>query len=127
VAFGILKTIEFFKEKKCQLTVTSLNLNLFENGKVNHMFMLMISIYAQLAEQYREEIKERTQEGIEIAKREGKFRGRKKDTKENSDKFLSKHRDIINCVQNGMSLNKIVETTKKSKPTVIKVKKLINK
>lgn len=125
-AKNIMETIEYFKSHDCQLTVTSMgNINLFEDGKVNYAFMMVISLYSQISEQQREEIKEKTQEGIEIAKREGKFRGRKKDTKENKDKFLNKHQDIINCVENGMSLNKIIETTKKSKPTIIKVKKLI--
>lgn len=123
----IMETIEYFKTHKCQLTIFSLgNLNLFEDGKINYAFMMVISLYSQLAEQQREEIKEKTQEGIEIAKKAGKFKGRKKDTKENADKFLAKHKDIINCIQNGMSLNKTMETTSKSKPTIIKVKKLIS-
>ena len=125
-AFDIMKTIEFLKSHKCQLTVSSLNLNLYLNGKVNPMFMLMTSIYSQLAEQQREEIKEKTAEGIAEAKKRGVYMGRKKGTAEDRDQFISKHKDIVNCLKSDMSLNKIVETTGKSKPTVIKVKRLIN-
>jgi DNA invertase Pin-like site-specific DNA recombinase len=124
-AFDIMETVEFFKAEKCQLNVTSLGLSLFEDGKINRMFMLMISIYSQLAEQQREEIKERTAEGIEDAKDRGVYKGRAKGTTEEATKFLSKHPDIINCLNSGMSLNKTKETTGKSKPTVIKVKKLL--
>lgn len=124
-AFDIMKTIEHFKSHKCQLTVSSLNLSLYLNGKVNPMFMLMTSIYSQLSEQKREEIKEITAEGIAEAKKRGVYMGRKKGTYENKDKFISKHKDIVNCINSKMSLNKTMETTGKSKPTIIKVKRLI--
>jgi DNA invertase Pin-like site-specific DNA recombinase len=126
-AQDIMDTIEFFKAHKCQLTVTSMgNLSLFEDGKINYAFMMSISLYSQIAEQQKEELKEKTQEGINIARKKGKFRGRKQGTRERKDYFLSKHKDIINCLENGMSLNKTQETTQKSKPTIIKVKKLIS-
>lgn len=124
-AFDIMKTIEFLKSHKCQLTVTSLNLSLYLNGKVNPMFMLMTSIYSQLSEQQREEIKEKTSEGIAEAKKRGVYMGRKRGTSEDKAKFISKHKDIVNCIKSNMSLNKAMETTGKSKPTIIKVKRLI--
>lgn len=124
-AFDIMKTIEFMKSHKCQLTVSSLNLNLYLNGKVNPMFMLMTSIYSQLSEQQRDEIKEKTAEGIAEAKKRGVYKGRKKGTSENTTEFIEKHKDIVNCINSKMSLNKTMETTGKSKPTIIKVKRLI--
>ncbi len=126
-ASEIMTTIEYFKTNNCQLTVTSMgNINLFEDGKINFAFMLMVSLYSQIAEQQKEEIREKTQEGIEAAKKRGVYKGRKKNTKESDDVFKAKHKDIANCLKNGMSLNDIVQTTKKSKPTVIKLKKLLN-
>jgi len=124
-ASEIMTTIEYFKTNNCQLTVTSMgNISLFAEGKINFAFMMMVSLYSQIAEQQKEEIKEKTQEGIEEAKKRGVFKGRKKGTQENDNVFIAKHKDIVNCLKNGMSLNKIVETTSKSKPTIIKVKKL---
>ncbi|MBK3518908.1 recombinase family protein [Carboxylicivirga marina] len=125
-ALDILKTIQLFKEYECQLTIQSMGLNLFESGKVNKTFMLMAGLYAQIAEQQREEIKEKTQEGIELAKKRGVYRGRKQGTAETPEQVLTKYKDVANCLRSGMSLAKTVETTGKTKPTVIKVKKLLS-
>ncbi|WP_282016157.1 recombinase family protein [Marinifilum flexuosum] len=127
-ADDIQDTIKIFKKYKCQLTITSMgNMNLFENGKESFTFKMMVAMYAQIAEQQRDEIKEKTAEGIQLAKDRGVYTGRKKGTKESSDKFLSKHQNIINCLQSGMSLQKTADTLKVSKTTVVKVKKLMNK
>jgi DNA invertase Pin-like site-specific DNA recombinase len=126
-ADDIQDTIKVFKKYKCQLTVTSMgNINLFENGKENFTFKMIMALYSQIAEQQRDELREKTQEGREQGKLKGKFKGRKKGTKESNIIFMNKHKDILNCLKNGMSLNDIVQTTKKSKPTIIKLKKLIH-
>jgi DNA invertase Pin-like site-specific DNA recombinase len=123
----IMNTIEYFKSHNCQLTITTMgNLNLYEGGKVNYAFMMIISLYSQISEQQKCEIREKTQEGIEAGKKRGVFRGRQKNTGEDVGTILSKHKDIVNCLKLGMSLNKTAETTRKSKPTIIKVKKLIS-
>jgi DNA invertase Pin-like site-specific DNA recombinase len=126
-ADDITDTIKIFKQYKCQLTVTSMgNISLFEDGKENFVFKLMVSMYGEIAQQQREDIKEKTAEGIALAKEKGVYKGRKVGTTLSNDKFLAKHPDIINCLKSGMSLQKTADTLKVSKTTVIKVKKLLS-
>ncbi|WP_282015597.1 recombinase family protein [Marinifilum flexuosum] len=126
-ADDISDTIRVFKQYKCQLTITSMgNINLFENGKENFIFKMMVAMYAQIAEQQREEIKEKTAEGIKEAKKRGVYTGRKEGTTESKEKFLAKHKKVITCLESGMSLQKTADTLGVSKTTVVKVKKLLN-
>lgn len=125
-ADDIQDTIKVFKKYKCQLTITSMgNMNLFDEGKESFTFKMMVAMYSQIAEQQREEIKEKTAEGIALAKEKGIYTGRKAGTAESNDKFLAKHANIINCLKSGMSLQKTADTLNVSKTTVVKVKKLL--
>ncbi|MGZ2368844.1 recombinase family protein [Ancylomarina sp. YFZ004] len=125
-ADDIQDIIKVFKEYKCQLTITSMgNMHLFDNGKESFTFKMMVAMYSQIAEQQREEIKEKTAEGIQLAKERGVYIGRKEGTKESTDKFLTKHKNIVNCLESGMSLKKSADTLGVSKTTVVKVKKLL--
>jgi len=128
-ADDIQDTIKVFKKYKCQLTITSMgNMNLFDEGKESFTFKMMVAMYSQIAEQQREEIKEKTAEGIALAKEKGIYTGRKSGTTESNDKFIAKQKNqkIITCLESGMSLQKTAETIGVSKTTVVKVKKLLN-
>ena len=70
-------------------------------------------------------VKSRTlaKEGIRKAKERGVYLGRKKGTKEDKIKFLSKHQDIVSLINKGVTVRSISKQTGKSSATVIKVKK----
>ena len=63
--------------------------------------------------------------GIERAKREGRYNGRKVGTVEDDLKFLSKDKNmmIINLLTDGLSYGKIIKLTSVSPTTIIKVKR----
>lgn len=122
----ILQTIELFKVHKCQLEIESLGLKLFTpTMKESSAFGLITSVMSSMAQMEREQILERQREGIEIAKAQGKYLGRKVGSSDNESKTLEKHQDIARCYQSKMSVRDIAKVTKKSTATVQKVIKIL--
>lgn len=71
---------------------------------------------------YEEKRLAASKRGIILTQREnGKF-GRPKGTTLSSDDFLSKHSDIVACLEHGSSINQTVESTGKGRSTVKRVK-----
>ena len=90
----IILTIDYFKEKGICIHFLAQGLRtLDENGKENPIATMIISILGVVAQMERSQLKERQREGIRIAKIQGKFLGRKPDTKEDTLKFLSKEKN----------------------------------
>lgn len=121
----ILSTLEYFESREVQLESEKEGLKLFnDSGRVNPSTKLTLSIMSSLAEFERERIRERTQEGREIAKLKGKYLGRKPGTPESLEKFLAKHQDVIKELKNGESIRRAAKLCGKSPTTVQKVFKL---
>lgn len=120
----ILQTLKFFEENNVVVRVHRYGMDSIIDGKPNPTFNLITSIMATLAQQERERISVRQQEGIENAKNLGVYKGRKKGARNKNTASLSiKYPNIVACLNSGMSLNKIVLATGVSKSTVIRVKK----
>lgn len=75
----------------------------------------------------RNRIKERTTEGIAIAKSLGKFKGRKLGTKTSDEDVLKKYPTIIKKLQKGLSIREIAKIFKCSTTTVNKLRKILVK
>ncbi len=116
----ILQTIQYFKEKNYLLRIENLGMD-----NSSPFFDLMISLLGTLAEHERQIIKERCRGGIEVAKANGIYSGRKKGTIDDRNRTLHKHKDIVNCLSQNMSIAKVIETTGKHRNTVNKVKALL--
>ena len=115
----ILKTIQFFKEKKYVLRIENLGMD-----NSSPFFDLMISLLGTLAEHERQVIKERCRGGIEVAKANGIYGGRKKGTTDDRNRTLEKHQDIVTCLNSKMKVAEICKLTGKHRATVYKVKEL---
>lgn len=115
----ILKTIQFFKEKKYVLRIENLGMD-----NSSPFFDLMISLLGTLAEHERQVIKERCRGGIEVAKAKGIYTGRKKGTTDDRNRTLEKHQDIVTCLNSKMKVAEICKLTGKHRSTVYKVKEL---
>lgn len=104
----ILNTIEFFINKGVDIRIENLGLNLMVEGKISPMANLMVSMFGAIAEHERNIINERTQEGREIAKAKGKFKGRKRGAVSNINK---KNEMLITWLQTklneGVSISEI--------------------
>jgi DNA invertase Pin-like site-specific DNA recombinase len=121
----ILNTLTYFESKGVQLISTKESLTLLDsNGKISIVSKLIISVLGSIAEFEKERIKERQSEGI--AKNKDKFKGRPFGTEYSTEKSLNKHNDIVKLIRKGESLKTIEFKTKKSIPTIIKIKKMLS-
>jgi DNA invertase Pin-like site-specific DNA recombinase len=102
--------------------------NLNENGEVDIFSELMISILSTMSDFEKKLIKERQKEGIEKAKIEGRYTGRKSGTNESSQQFLNKPKSqgIIQAIRKGYSVSQITEKWSCSYATINKVVKAFN-
>jgi DNA invertase Pin-like site-specific DNA recombinase len=124
-AMDIQQTIYNLAEKGVNVFTEDLQMYSLKDGKMNPMFKMITDLLANVAQMEREGIKERQKQGIAIAKANGvysKSRHRKPLTEK---EIIQKNKPIAICLEKGMSLNETKETTGKSIPTIIKVKKAL--
>jgi DNA invertase Pin-like site-specific DNA recombinase len=124
----ILQTIEIFTKNKINLKSLKEGFEtLLENGKQNPTAQLVISVMGSIAQMERDRIKERSSEGIAVAKALGKYQGRKNGSIQTDEKLLQRHITIQKKLIKGLSIREIVEITGCSCATIIKVKKVMQK
>jgi DNA invertase Pin-like site-specific DNA recombinase len=122
----VLQTIDKLTQAGIVLKVDNLGLESLINGKENPTFKLISSVLANISEMERTTLRERQLEGIEIAKKNGTYKGRVKGTAESKDEFLSKYKEVSRLLRMKKSLRDIVGRTNVSLATVQKVKRLLN-
>ena len=120
----ILSTIEVFNKHKVPITIKRLGLTTFENGKINPIAKLIVSLLGSIYEMERETIIERIKEGIAVSKLKGIQLGRKFGTTESIEKFLSKPKSkkISVLLDKGYSVREVSSIVDCSGNTVLKVK-----
>lgn len=123
----ILNTLSFLNQKMIPVyfinqSLTTIN----EDGKENPITKLIISILATISEMERSQIRERQLEGVKLAKARGVYAGRKKGTKEDILKFLSKpqNKKAIEYLRRGMSNTEAAKLAGVHINTMTKIKKL---
>lgn len=116
----ILQTVEYFKANNYNLRIDNLGMD-----NTSPFFEMMVSIIGTLATQEKKTIAERCKQGIEIAKTKGLYTGRKAGTKDNREKILSKHSDIVLCLNQKMKITDIANVTNKTRVTIYKVKNVL--
>lgn len=119
----ILNTIELFnKNGICLKSLKEGFSTLLDNGKENPMAKLVTSVMGSIGEMERNRIKERTSEGVKIARAMGKYQGRKLGSVQTTEKMLQRHADIVKKLEKGLTIREIVKITGKSSATIQKVK-----
>jgi DNA invertase Pin-like site-specific DNA recombinase len=123
----ILRTIEYFTNNGIDIYIENLGLHTVVNGKVNSTATLIISVLGSVAQMERDLLIERTQIGVNIAKKKGLYKGRKVGTAEDFNikykseipkikqllsKGVSKTDIAINIGVSRVTLNKIIERVK---------------
>ncbi|CAG5082972.1 hypothetical protein CRYO30217_02057 [Parvicella tangerina] len=122
----VLKTIELFSANGISLkSIKEGFTTLLDNGKENPTAKLVISVMGSIAEMERQRIKERTTEGIAIARANGKYQGRKYGSVQTTEKLLQRHSDIVKKLEKGLTIREIAQITGKSTATIQKVKKTV--
>ena len=124
----ILQTIQLFTENKINLKSLKEGFEtLLDNGKPNPTAQLVISVMGSIAQMERDRIKERTSEGIKIAKAEGKYLGRKLGSIQSDEQLINRHKVIYKKLLKGLTIREITGITGASSVTIIKVKKIMSK
>lgn len=126
----ILNTIKAFTEKSVNIYFVKQGLRtLNDDGTVNDISKMVISILGVVAEMERKMIRERQLEGISIAKAKGVYKGRKKGTKENFNDFLNKpkNKEALELMSKNLKNKQIAKLTGLHPNTITKIKKIHQK
>jgi DNA invertase Pin-like site-specific DNA recombinase len=121
----ILNTIERFTKNGINLKSLKEGFETLINGKENPIAKIVVSVMGSIAEMERNRIKERTSEGIKIAKAKGRYKGRKNGSVQSDTRLLERHPIIVAKLMKGLSIRDIAEIVKCSTTTVVKVKKVL--
>jgi DNA invertase Pin-like site-specific DNA recombinase len=99
-----------------------------DDGSVNPIAKLLISVLGSIAEFELQRIKERTREGIEKAKAKGTYKGRSVGSNEKPETFWNKAKNqkILKTLNAGYSLRQSALLCKCSTTLVVKVRDLAN-
>ncbi|WP_242158208.1 recombinase family protein [Aestuariivivens sediminis] len=124
----ILRTIERFTANGVNLKSIKEGFEtLTKDGKENPTAKIVVSLMGSIAEMQRNIIKERTAEGIQIARASGKFRGRKLGSVQSTSRLLERHPVIVKKLNKGLTVREVAEITGKSTTTVLKVRKVLKR
>lgn len=126
----ILSNIKFFNEKNICIHFVSQGLSTIQpDGTENSITKMIISILGTLAEMERTISRERQIEGIMLAKLKGNvYTGRKKDSKEDTLKFLSKPKNAkaIDYIKKGYKNVEVAKIVGVHFNTISKIRKVAN-
>ena len=125
---NILATIEVFTNNGINIESIKEGFNtLLPDGKVNPLASLLIGILGSISEMERLKIKERTNEGIAIAKSNGKYKGRKIGSLQTDERTMVRHADVVSKLKKGISIRDVHEITGKATSTINQVRKILAK
>lgn len=117
------KQLNWFIEKGVQIFAENIRMELLnEDGTMNSIAKMIIDLLGSVAGLEIEAIKERQNQGIKIAKIKGVYKGRKVGATMTDTDYFNRHKDVVELLKDGLSMNKISKYTKKSFVTVKAVK-----
>jgi len=102
----ILSTIQHFTDNGVNILIENLGLTtLLPDGKPNETASLVINIMASIGQHERALLKERTAQGIAIAKANGEYKGRKRGANKDIKEYKSTYKKDIEAVKSLLSQN----------------------
>jgi DNA invertase Pin-like site-specific DNA recombinase len=102
----ILETIQHFTDNGVNILIENLGLTtLLPSGKPNDTASLVINILASIGVHERALLKERTAQGIAIAKAKGGYKGRKRGAVQDIEEYKSTYKKDIEAVKSLLSQN----------------------
>lgn len=122
-AAEVLTMVKELTVQGINLTVTRYGIDtILPNGEENPVAKMIFSIMSTLFEQERKNIKRKQRQGIEIAKLQGKYKGRHPGTGLNTKQLLSKYPKVVKELKAGTSIRCTAKLSDVSPSTVQKVK-----
>jgi DNA invertase Pin-like site-specific DNA recombinase len=102
----LLTMIEYFNLKSINLFVENIGMYSMIDGKPNPTFKMIASVLGNVAEMERDNMLERQKAGIELAKLQGKYKGRLYGSRMTDYEFLKKYKKVEVELRNGESLRR---------------------
>ena len=125
-AAEVLTMVKQLTAQKITLTVTRYGIDtLLPNGEETPVATMIFSIMSTLFEQERKNIKRKQRQGIEIAKLQGKYKGRAPGTTLSQEQLLAKYPTVVKELKAGTSIRRTAKLCDVSSVTVQRVKKAI--
>lgn len=123
----MLNTLDEWKKMKVNVVVQNLGLSSIVDEKPNPIFDIVTSLLSSLAEYERNQIKERVQQGIALAKFKNKYKGRKLGSVIPRKEYLVKNQHLVKAIKKYplLSLREIGKLTGVSHNKVRKVKGML--
>lgn len=122
-AAEVLTIIKELTARGINFTVTRYGIDtILPNGDENPVAKMIFSIMSTLFEQERNNIKRKQRQGIEIAKLQGKYKGRKLNTTLSPDQLITKYPKVVKELQSGTSIRRTAKLCDISPTTVQNVK-----
>lgn len=124
----MLYVLDELKKKQINVRVENLGIeSILPNGKYNSVFDIITTLLSSISAYEKEQIAERTRQGIEIGKLEGKYKGRKKGSILNRTEFLERNKKSVQIISKhpNLSLRELSKLTGVSYGKVRKIKQLI--
>ena len=122
-AAEVLTIIKKLTAQGIILTVTRYGIDtILPNGDENPVAKMIFSIMSTLFEQERNNIKRKQRQGIEIAKLQGKYKGRKLNTTLSPDQLITKYPKVVKELQSGTSIRRTAKLCDISPTTAQNVK-----
>lgn len=122
----VLNNVEMLHELEVGLYIQQFNIITYQDGKedpVAKMLLQMLSIGAEMENNLR---RTRQMEGIQVARINNKYNGRKKGTRARPEDLLQKYSDVVDLLQKSdLSLRRIAQITNRSINTVRKVNEFV--
>ena len=119
-----LNLMKELEEKRICLYIYNLGCTLGKDcGQDSTFTKLIVTIMADLARMESEQLSQRIKSGIRNRKEKGFHTGRKVNSTESAEKFLSKHKDVKKYLSLGRSYSEITKLTGAAPYTISKVKK----
>lgn len=121
------KQLNWFIENGVQIFAENIRMELLnEDGSMNSIAKMIIDLLGSVAGLEIEAIKERQTQGINIAKAKGVYKGRKLGATMSNTNYFKRHKDVVELLKDGLSMNKISKYTGKSFVTIKQVKTRLN-
>jgi DNA invertase Pin-like site-specific DNA recombinase len=119
----VLNTVDVLHKKGIGVFLPRFRDLTYENGEENPTTKLLMQMFSVGAEMENDLRRQRQIEGIQLAKLNGKYTGRKKGAKADPSIQLEKYKDVVDLLRNSeLSQRRIAQITNHSVNTVRKVR-----
>lgn len=123
----ILQVVEYLTTKKINLFVENIGMFSLIDRKINPSFKLIVSVLGNVGELERTNLLERQKVGIELAKLQGKYKGRLYGTTMTDEEIVVKYKSVVKELRKGESLRRAAKIGGCSLGTAQKLKSILDK